>query len=198
MDEPLGSSVMYSVWLRGSTIKTPPTSVPTTTANMYAALENISTDTDKRSMGPGGRPGGKDHYSSKGPSMERTYKQYGEGTFSKIDDQWRFVNAHCLILDGRGSRSGSQHRSNDSNSSSLTGPPSLRSSPAPSGTIAPSAPSLAVPKAAPVAMDEEQLERRLKNILEEYLNECCTIEECDQDIKESLPPSALPKLVSKG
>lgn len=110
-------------------------------------------------------------------------------------------------LEGRNSRSGSQHRSNDG----LPGPSSLRGSPAPSvqpsvtPAPVPQQPKAAVPPTATVvqqqaaiAMDEEQLERKLKNILEEYLNECCTVDECDEDIKESLPASTLPKLVSYG
>lgn len=76
MDEPLGSSLNFSVWSKGSNVKT---TVPTTTANMYAALDNISADTDKRLMSAGNRSSGKDQYISKGPSMERTYKQYSEG-----------------------------------------------------------------------------------------------------------------------
>lgn len=63
------------------------------------------------------------------------------------------------------------------------------------------APSVASQQQQPqstIVLDEEQLERRLKNILEEYLNECCTVDECDQDIRESLPAEALPRLVSSG
>lgn len=43
----------------------------------------------------------------------------------------------------------------------------------------------------------EQLERKIKNILEEYLNDCYTVDECDEDIRTSLLPEMLSKLVSE-
>lgn len=80
MDEPLGSSTFFSAWSRGagSAIKGQQPTVPAVSANIYAHLD---TDSDKqRSLGAAGnRPSGKDQYSSKGPSMERTYKQYSDG-----------------------------------------------------------------------------------------------------------------------
>lgn len=88
VDEPLGSSQFFSAWSRGagSAIKGQQPAPPTVSANTYALLD---TEGDKqRSMGSGGggnRASGKDHYSSKGPSMERTFKQYSDGTlFFKI------------------------------------------------------------------------------------------------------------------
>lgn len=80
VDEPLGSSQFFSAWSRGagSAIKGQQPAPPTVSANAYALLD---TDSDKqRSLGGGGnRPSGKDHYSSKGPSMERNFKQYNDG-----------------------------------------------------------------------------------------------------------------------
>ncbi|KAG5882343.1 hypothetical protein JTB14_037626 [Gonioctena quinquepunctata] len=88
IDEPFGSSSLFGAWGKGSVgsnnNKTP--GAGPNTANMYAALENM--EPDKRNLNT--RPGSKDPYHSKGPSLERNYNKY----------------------DGRGSRSGSQHSSN--------------------------------------------------------------------------------------
>lgn len=41
---------MFGTWIRGSNVKTAPISNPTPSiANMFAALENIGNDVDKRS-----------------------------------------------------------------------------------------------------------------------------------------------------
>lgn len=102
-----------------------------------------------------------------------------------------------MFADGRGSRSGSQHRPHDN---------SQRSKPIPISqqNVAKSNPPAPKPAPRPVSVEQispqeqmGQLERKLKNILEEYLNDCYTVDECDEDIRTSLPPSALPKLVSE-
>lgn len=113
------------------------------------------------------RSNNKDPYNSKGPSMERNYKPQ--------------------LYDGRGSRSGSQHRSAEN---------SQRSTPTPVPNIPkpqPQAPGL--PPPAAMAISEEQLKRRLKNILEEYLNECCTIEECNEELRQHNVSNALAQFV---
>lgn len=48
IDEPLGSSQMFGTWVRGSNIKTSAPTPPI--GNMYAALENMGNDVDKRSL----------------------------------------------------------------------------------------------------------------------------------------------------
>ncbi|XP_044267926.1 eukaryotic translation initiation factor 4 gamma 1-like isoform X3 [Tribolium madens] len=159
-DEPLGSRQMFGNWSKGSNIKTE-TSATTNTANMYAALEHI--DTEKRPSGSRS----KDPYSSKGPSLERYNKSYN---------------------DGRGSRSGSQHRSAERESSL---PPAQK---LPQTTMP------TTPKAAAQVpnMTEEQLERHMKNNLDEYLNDSCSIEEYSQDTQATVPQAYFPKLVTDG
>ncbi|RZC05037.1 eukaryotic translation initiation factor 4 gamma 3-like, partial [Asbolus verrucosus] len=165
-DEPLGSRQMFGNWSKGSNIKTE-TSATTNTANMYAALEHM--DTEKRPSGS--RPSSKDPYSSKGPSLERsTYKQ---------------------SYDGRGSRSGSQHRSNERDSS-------LSSSQKTAPTTISNAPKAAQTPAPSYNFTEEQLERHVKNNLDEYLNDSCSVEEYGQDTQTSVPPSYFPRMVADG
>ncbi|KAK9709826.1 eIF4-gamma/eIF5/eIF2-epsilon [Popillia japonica] len=172
IDEPLGSSQMFGTWIRGSNVKTAPISNPTPSiANMFAALENIGNDVDKRSPM---NYSSKDPYHSKGTSLERNYKHSFE--------------------DGRGSRSSSQQRPHDSQ----------RSKPMPANqqNIAKNNPPVATKPQQP-SVDQmspelvEQLERKIKNILEEYLNDCYTVDECDEDIRTSLLPEMLSKLVSE-
>lgn len=116
----------------------------------------------------------KDPYSSKGPSIERTYgSQSYEGR-------------------GGGSRSGSQHRSRDSSIASQRNIPS--SQPIPVKMPSPVAP-VSVPPAAP-ELSDEALERRLKNMLEEYLNDLCAISISFEDIKDAISTSSGQLLVS--
>ncbi|XP_063903269.1 eukaryotic translation initiation factor 4 gamma 1-like isoform X2 [Zophobas morio] len=169
-DEPLGSRQMFGNWSKGSNIKTDPTSA-TNTANMYAALEHI--DTEKR---PSSSRTNKDPYSSKGPSLERgNYKQQS--------------------YDGRGSRSGSQHRSTERESSL---PATQKVAP----TIIPVQKAEEEEEETPVPseykMSEEQLERHVKNNLDEYLNDSCTVEEYSQDTQATVPPAYLPRMVTDG
>lgn len=110
----------------------------------------------------------KDPYSSKGPSLERSsYKQ--------------------SYNDGRGSRSGSQHRSADRESSL---PPTQKLPQAPPKVVQAQGPAF--------TMSEEQLERHVKNNLDEYLNDSCTVEEYSQDTQSTVPPSYFPKMVTDG
>ncbi|KRT79506.1 hypothetical protein AMK59_7397 [Oryctes borbonicus] len=170
VDEPLGSSQMFGSWTRGSNIKPTNTQAPST-GNMYAALENMGNDVDKRSTL---NYGSKDPYHSKGASLERNFKHSFE--------------------DGRGSRSGSQHRPHDSQRSK----PVLAPQQNISKNNPPVAPKPRPPPAEQISPEQlDQLERKIKNILEEYLNDYYTVAECDEDIRTSLPPSALPKLVSE-
>ncbi|KAF2880179.1 hypothetical protein ILUMI_25980 [Ignelater luminosus] len=170
MDKPLGSSHMFGNWRRCSNIKTPSQPPLTNSANMRAALETINTDGEKRSS-LGLRPIDTDLYNSK----ERNYRQPCEG--------------------GQGSCSDSQHRSRDSSTAAQR-----KAAPAPVPSIPKAQPLTpnVIPVAAPVELSPEYLERRIKNILEEYLNDCCSVQECEQDIKSSISPSALPQLVSYG
>jgi translation initiation factor 4G len=164
-DEPLGSRQMFGNWSKGSNIKTE-TSAATNTANMYAALEHI--DTEKRPSGSRN----KDPYSSKGPSLERS-------------------NYNKQSYDGRGSRSGSQHRStereNSSSAAPKVAPTTISSAPKPAQTPVPV-----------YSMTEEQLERHVKNNLDEYLNDSCTIDEYSQDTQATVPPSYFPRIVADG
>ncbi|KAF5303054.1 hypothetical protein FQR65_LT08383 [Abscondita terminalis] len=131
------------------------------TSNMYAALETL--DTDKSSMGL------RREYNLKGPSMERfTRKSYE---------------------DGRGSRSGSQHRSRDSSTTSQRNAPPAQVSAAPK----PAQPSQPIP---PPLSDE--LNRKIKNIIDESLNDFCTLGESDEDVRMNIPTSAHTSFVSNG
>ncbi|KAJ8913562.1 hypothetical protein NQ315_017113 [Exocentrus adspersus] len=169
IDEPLGSSQLFGNWGKGSVgsnLKSQPPSLGANTANMYAPLENMNLD-DKRTISS--RPGTKDPYSSKGPSLERSYGKY----------------------DGRGSRSGSQHRSNDSSASS-----SQRSTPAPIAAPPVAPPKLQPAQPAPVPqLTEEQMERRINNSLDEYVTGSCTADEYFLDISSVIPPSYFPKMI---
>ncbi|XP_018568899.1 eukaryotic translation initiation factor 4 gamma 1 isoform X2 [Anoplophora glabripennis] len=171
IDEPLGSSQLFGSWGKGSVgsnIKSQPPSLGANTANMYAALENMNLD-DKRPISKyTSRPGNKDPYSSKGPSMERSYAKF----------------------DGRGSRSGSQHRSNDSSASS-----SQRSTPAP--VMPPTAPPKLQPaQPAPAQqMTEEQMERRINNCLDEYVTGSSSVDDYFLDISPVIPPSYFPRMI---
>ncbi|KAJ8971141.1 hypothetical protein NQ314_000873 [Rhamnusium bicolor] len=165
IDEPLGSSQLFGGWSKGSVgsnTKAPPQSLGPNTANMYAPLENM--ETEKRPLSS--RPGSKEPYSSKGPSLERNYNK---------------------SYDGRGSRSGSQHRSNDSSASS-----SQRSTPAP--IIAPAAPKPA--QSMPILqLTQEQMERRINNSLDEYVTGSCSVEEYFLDIGSVIPLSYYPQMI---
>lgn len=135
----------------------------------------------------GGNNGGR--YSSKGSSLER-------GNYSGRHN-----------YDGRGSsRSGSQHRINDGAGPSgmnISGPnlPMSRSSaPPPSAPVVkpPTPPPTvaAVPASVPKFEDEEQMKRFCKNICDEYINDNCTFEECEADIRASIPPSYFATMVT--
>lgn len=114
----------------------------------------------------------KDPYSSKGPSLERS-------------------NYNKQSYDGRGSRSGSQHRStereNSSSAAPKVAPTTISSAPKPAQTPVPV-----------YTMTEEQLERHVKNNLDEYLNDSCTIDEYSQDTQATVPPSYFPRIVADG
>lgn len=165
----LGSKNLFGNWGRGSNIKTQqPHTLVTNTANMYAALENINSDQDKSRSGYDSRL--KDPYVSKGPSMERTYKQSYE--------------------DGRGSRSGSQHRNSQQ-----------RPAPSPSPSMKreqqqqplPPPPQPQIPQLTP-----ELLKLKMHNIFEEYLNDCSNLKECASEIKQSIEPSKMQEFVTQG
>lgn len=98
-------------------------------------------------------------------------------------------------IDGRGSRSGSQHRSHDNSQRSKPMPTPQQSLPKSNPQAAPK------PRQPPVEQisseHPDQLQRKIKNILEEYLNDCYTVTECEEDIRTSLPQSALSQLVSE-
>lgn len=92
-----------------------------------------------------------------------------------------------FFADGRSSRSGSQHRSNDG-----TNTPPQRPAP-------PATPKVQQPPAEPVeTISDELLERRLKNIIEEYHKDCSGINEVCEDFKDSIPSTAFSKVVAIG
>lgn len=168
-DEPLGSRQMFGNWSKGSNFK-PEVSAGTST-NMYAALGEM--DGDRRPSGSRGNS--RDPYSSKGPSLD--------GNYNKLSS-----------YDGRGSRSGSQQRSNDRDREHNI--ISQRNIPQP--PITPSVPKPA-PTPAPVEkMSQELLQRRMKNDLDEYLNDSCTIEEYMRDTDTLIAPADHPRLVEEG
>nr|XP_022920525.1 eukaryotic translation initiation factor 4 gamma 3 isoform X3 [Onthophagus taurus] len=180
-DEPLGSSNMFGQWGRGSNLKTNP---PSSLANMYAPLENMGNDVEKRSS-MGGTYRSKDPYTSKGPSLERNYK-------------------HSSYEDGRGSRSGSQHRSHNGSQRSTpisstnaqqpqSSVPKQMPPPSPLNIVAPPPSSKIIPDLTP-----EQLELKVKTIIEEYLNDCSTVEACEEDIRDNIPETAYAQFVSTG
>ncbi|XP_049821977.1 eukaryotic translation initiation factor 4 gamma 3 isoform X3 [Aethina tumida] len=164
----LGSSNTFSNWGQGSHVKN-------------------SAPPDKKSGS--GRRGG-DAYHSKGPSLER--------------------NNMRLPYDGRGSRSGSQNRYNDggsSQSSQRSTPAPVAESPAPLAPSQVSAPPQQQPSTAPTVapsvpsgpievLTEEQLERRFKNSLDEYINNNIGAEEFDQEVKGCVPTSYIPTLIN--
>lgn len=103
--------------------------------------------------------------------------------------------SNYTFIDGRGSRSGSQHRLHDNSQRSKPIPTNQQSIPK---NNPPPAPKPRQPPTEQISSEQsDQLQRKLKNILEEYLNDCYTVDECDEDIRTSLPPSALSKLVSE-
>lgn len=73
----LGSKTQFGQWGRGSNIKAQTHAPVTNTTNMYAALENMSSEEKTRSSYESRL---KDSYVSKGPSMERT-GQYGKQNY---------------------------------------------------------------------------------------------------------------------
>lgn len=94
--------------------------------------------------------------------------------------------------DGRGSRSGSQHRSNDSSTSS-----SQRSTPAP--MVPP--PVAKVAQVTPVTpaipqMSEDQMDRRIDNSLDEYVSGNCSSDEYYQDISGCIPVGYHPRMIT--
>lgn len=103
--------------------------------------------------------------------MERSYGKYDRG----------------------GSRSGSQHRSNDSSSSSAQ-----RSTPAPAPPMSrPPAPATPQQTAAPTtpALTEDQMERRIGNCADEFVNGNCTVDDFYLDISSVIPASFYPRMV---
>lgn len=113
---------------------------------------------------------GKDSYVSKGLSMERGYKHYE---------------------DGRGSRSGSQHRNAPTSQQQQQ---QQQQKPAPA-VAAPVSQPAAPPKQQ---LNSDQLRLRMQNIMEEYLNDCCTLAECESDIRASIDASKLNEFVVEG
>lgn len=152
---------MFDTWGRGSNIKTSNMPTATSSPNMYAALETIGNDTDKRSLDM--RSGGsrssttRDPYNSKGPSLERSYNK-------------QQLQSH----DRRSSsRSGSQHRSADNLQRSTTVPNTTKQPPVP----------MFVPPPPSAELTLEKLEMKWKTILEEFVNECLNISEFSDEMK---------------
>lgn len=156
----LGSKTQFGQWGRGSNIKSQTNAPVTNTANMYAALENINIDEKTRSNYESRF---KDSYVSKGPSMERGYKQNYE--------------------DGRGSRSGSQHRNSQQRSAPSPVPVKQQLAPTPPAPV---------PQLTP-----EMLQTKMKTIIDEYLNDCATLDVCAFEIKQTIKPQDMLEFVKK-
>ncbi|XP_044751376.1 eukaryotic translation initiation factor 4 gamma 3-like isoform X2 [Coccinella septempunctata] len=183
-NETLGQSAMFQKWNKGSTFKPAPVSNQhvTNTSNRFSCLENTHLmENDKKISGGNGGGRYKDSaYNSKGSSLERG--SYGRHNY-----------------DSRGgSRSGSQHRMNDGAGPSgvnIPGPNLMISrSSAPPQTI----PKSPTPPPTVVAnkMTEDQLKRYCKNCCDEYINDNCTFEECESDIRSNVPPTYMATMVS--
>ncbi|XP_056649007.1 eukaryotic translation initiation factor 4 gamma 1-like isoform X1 [Diorhabda sublineata] len=162
-DEPLGAAIMYNKWHMGAGTNV---KTPSNQVNIYAALENI--DGDRRTSS---RQGQKEIYISKGTSLERGNYKYDSRS---------------------GSRSGSQHRSNDSSaSSSQRGTPAPVSLP-PQAAVSRSQPqqstATTTPQATPAtAFTEEQYSRRMINSLDEYVSGNSSLNEYFMDISSCVP-----------
>ena len=175
--------------------------------NMYAALETVGNDIEKRGnfgnkfstlirmyehlVFTGSRS--KEPYNSKGPSLERNYKPSYEGKFlfnwKKLFNECFFL---CVFVDGRGSRSGSQHRPQDN---SMRNVPITTPTPIQQNIVKVNPPP--PNKSVPVLEDlNAETEQKIFNILEEYQNDLLPINECDEDIKTMVPPSLHVRMVS--
>lgn len=171
-------------------MKVPPASMPIGNTNMYAALENINQDQEKRMGGQQAtnRSTSKESYIPKG-SIERYNPTY----------------------DGRSSRSGSQNRIIDNNASVQNAPslninqqqqPQQQQQNIPQSTTISSQSSN---KPIPVNVtqqnvqefDEEKFHRRVKTCVEEFCTECCTAEDFFADVSAVVPSGYLPKLVTE-
>lgn len=105
-----------------------------------------------------GRSSTRDPYSSKGPSLERSYNK------QQTHDNRR-----------NSSRSGSQHRSADN---------SQRGTPVSNVTKQQiMSTSVTQPPPPPSDLTPEKLELKWKTILEEFVNECSTIKEFSEELK---------------
>lgn len=185
-DETFGKSSMFKIWNKGSQYKAPVPFSVTDTSNRFSLLENNFGENDKKMSGGANNGGGRfkdSAYSSKGSSLERG--SYGKQSY-----------------DSRGgSRSGSQHRMNDgagpsghgsSNSSGASLSMTRSSAPPPAAVRPPTPPPTTVtPK-----MTDDQLKRFCKNCCEEYINDNCTFEECETEIRTTIPISYIPTMVS--
>lgn len=101
--------------------------------------------------------------------------------------------------DGRGSRSGSQHRDSGTLMRNTGPPPSMMSSNPPQPkpqqyqtAVQPAPATPSVPK-----LSEEQIQRRIRNSLDEFITGCCTTTEYFQDISSTVPPSDYSKVVNE-
>ncbi|CAH1130191.1 unnamed protein product [Ceutorhynchus assimilis] len=179
VDELFGPSKQFSNWAKGAGGSKNPQSSLNTSNNMYTALENV--DMERRPMNSRGN---NDPYSSKGPSIER--------------------NLYNKSYDGRGgSRSGSQHRDSNTPMRS-TGPPPSSMMPStmappqsqpksqqryqqrPDTMVQPDVPTATPAPPSVSKLSEEQIERRIRNSLDEFITGCCTTEEYFQDVASAI------------
>ncbi|XP_017771078.1 PREDICTED: eukaryotic translation initiation factor 4 gamma 3-like isoform X2 [Nicrophorus vespilloides] len=170
IEEPFGSAIAFGNWARGSNAKIPQVSSTNTATNMFAALA-VSGDHDSRTGGHRSSSY-KDSYNAKGSSLDRiSFKQY----------------------DGHGSRSGSQHRSND-NSHSNTPSPAQQVLPPSKPPMRPEQPEIKkVHKEVEKKLDEQartKLINQLKSTLDEYTGNFVNLKECVEDFME-VPTSEL-------
>ncbi|KAF5287745.1 hypothetical protein FQA39_LY15765 [Lamprigera yunnana] len=167
-DEPLGNSQMFGNWGRGSNFKLPNQVGNATNSNMYAPLDGLESDKGSN-IGLRSR-----EFVLKGPtSVERYNRQPYEEA-----------------LDGRGSRSGSQHRSRDSSKTSQCNIPT---------TVLPNTQkSQTNTVTTPLTLSSEKLEVKIRNIVEDYVNEFSDSVQSDEEVKIQIPSAAHSQLVSDG
>lgn len=144
------------------------TAAPQSNSNKFALLDAANDNMDNRG---GYRSSHKDAYSSKGNSMERGYSKF----------------------EGRNSRSGSQHRAPErERGEQRERESSQRNTPTPTQQ-----PPQKVP--APQVYEDltpEKLERRIKNIVDEYISDCANLEDTDTEVRLSINPTLHAQFVS--
>ncbi|CAH0558222.1 unnamed protein product [Brassicogethes aeneus] len=174
----LGSANLFNTWGKGSNIKNvvaPPMGAQSN--NIYAALEKEASDsyTQEKKSGGGNR---RDAYHSKGHSLERNSSQRGG-------------------YDGRAPppQQQQQHRGPPQQQQHQQPAAPVPAAAAPAAAVAPP-PAAVKPPQAREQLSEEQLERRFKNALDEYVSDNIGVDEFDQEIRACVPDDYVPKLIN--